>query len=129
MTGCEVHDGFFGQLISGQFPGDTSFVHNQYAIAHADDFLHFAADKQDGDALRGELVHELVDFLFGTDVNSAGWFVEEEHFGFESQPLAEDDFLLISSGEVSHAVGIIRRFYPELPAHVSGLRFFDVEIQ
>ena len=35
-----AHDGFFGDRLSGKFPGDPTLPHHQNAIGQADDLLH-----------------------------------------------------------------------------------------
>ena len=41
----QPHHRFFRQLFPPQFAGDSSFVHHERAVGHAQDFFHFAGDK------------------------------------------------------------------------------------
>ena len=77
-SGGQVHDRFLGQVGSRELAGELALVHDQDAVAHAEDFFQVAGDHQDGDALLGELVHEGVDFALGADVDAARRLVEDE---------------------------------------------------
>src|SRR5262245_23253963 len=79
---------------------DTSLVHDQNTIAHAENLGQFRRKHHDTHALCRELVHELVDFHFGTYVNAAGAFVKNQDIGGAAEPFAEHHFLLIAAAEM-----------------------------
>ena len=68
---CQSHDRLFGDRIAAQFALHPTLVHHDHAIGHSQDLLHIAGDKQDRDTLVGERFDDLVDFMFGTDVDAA----------------------------------------------------------
>jgi hypothetical protein len=41
--------------------------------------------------------HEGINFELGTDIDPAGWFVENENVALARKPFGENKFLLISS--------------------------------
>ena len=74
-------------------------MHHQHAVAHAEDFFHFAGGEQDRNALGGEFFHQAVDFLLGPDIDASGGLVEEQHLGFEGEPFSDDHLLLVATRE------------------------------
>src|SRR5207248_3008187 len=63
------------------------------------DLFQVAGNHQNGRTLSGELVHEAVDLALGADVDATGRLVENEHAWLPSQPLAEDNLLLIAAAQ------------------------------
>jgi hypothetical protein len=53
-------------------------VHDQDAVAHAENLFQIAGDHEDGHAFLGEAVHEGIDLALGADVDAARWFIEDE---------------------------------------------------
>lgn len=47
-----------------------------------------------------ELIDQLIDLLFGTDIDPPGRFIEDQHLGLGHQSFGYRDFLLIATGEV-----------------------------
>jgi len=41
-------------------------------------------------------VHQAINFHLGANIYAAGWFIEEQNFGFDSHPFCQDYFLLIA---------------------------------
>ena len=68
---------------------------DQKAVAHTDDLRHFGRNDNDGFSAVRQLIDELIDFVFGAHVDSAGGFVQNQHFRVGIQPFSQDDFLLI----------------------------------
>ena len=92
-------------------------MHDQRAVGHAEDFLHFAGDKQDRHALAGEFLHEAVDLLLRADVDAARGFVEQQQARLQREPFADDDFLLVAAGEVERQLAVVRRLDAERRDH------------
>ena len=79
------------------------------AVAHAQDFLEFGGDEEDGHPVGGEFVDELLDLGLGSDVDAAGGLVEDQEFGVGHQPAGQEHFLLVSAAEVpDQGVGVGR---------------------
>ena len=95
-----MHHVFLGRAWHiGDFAGDSAFVHDDDAVAHAEDFRQFGADHEHGLALFGELVDQLINFVLGPDVDASGGFVEDDHLGVALEPLGENDLLLVAAGK------------------------------
>ena len=45
------------------------------------------------------MVHQLVDFPLGANVNTASWLIQEKHFGADLQPFRKDNLLLVAAGK------------------------------
>ena len=58
---------------------DPALAHHEDAVAHAEDLRQLGGDHEDGRALRGQPVHELVDLDLGADVDAPRRLVEDEH--------------------------------------------------
>ena len=52
ISGHQRGDPLLGEPSRGEHALDAAFVHDDHAVAHADDFFHVGADHEDGDALR-----------------------------------------------------------------------------
>ena len=46
--------------------------------------------------------HQLIDFLFGADIDAAGGFIKDQDIGFRRQGLCQDHFLLVAAAQVDH---------------------------
>ena len=98
LSSCGKGDDFFlCRFVVVQFSGDLTFVDNEDAVAHADNFRQFGGDHDDGDALRGQFVHEIVDVALGADVDAACRFIHDDDGGVHADPFGDDDLLLIAA--------------------------------
>ena len=55
-----------------------------------------------GDAVGGQLAHQLVDRVLGADVDAARGLVHQHHARLDAQPAREHDLLLVAAGEELH---------------------------
>ncbi len=94
-----MHHGFLAQFLAAQLASQLPLVHDQNAIAHAEDFFQIAGNHQNGDAFGGEVVHQRVDFAARADIHAASRFVKDHDARLAGQPLGEDDLLLIAAGQ------------------------------
>ena len=76
-----------------------------------------------------ELVDQLIDFLFCADIDAARGLIEQEQFGHEAEPFAEDDFLLISAGKVADGLSIAGGLDPHALDHVGGDTIFGGRVE
>jgi hypothetical protein len=72
----QAHYGFLAALIPFQDSGNASFMHYRDAIAFAENLFHVAADHDNGYSAFGQASHQLVDFGFCSNVDSARGFVK-----------------------------------------------------
>ena len=129
MPRGQMHHRFFGELLSGEFTGDASFVHHDYAITHSDDLFHLTADKQNRNPLPCQLIHQLIDFLLSADINPASRLIQQEDSRLQCQPLSQHDFLLISAGQISNSILSMRSFDSQSLAHFRRLLFLHRKVQ
>ena len=97
----------FGVGVGAVDGGDEAAgVHDEDAVAHAEDLRQLGGDHQDRHALLGEAAHQRVDLGLGADVDAAGRLVHDQDLRVGLQPLAEDDLLLVAAGELAdHLLG------------------------
>ena len=77
----------------------------------------------------GEFIDQRVNFGLGADIDAASRFVEDQYFRTTGQPLSEDDFLLIPTGQQPHNLRRVGSFDPELVDHFRVQRLFGTVIQ
>src|ERR1043166_4313570 len=101
-------------LRSFKFTSYSSFVENEDAIRHPQNFRQLRRDQHDRKSASGELIDLRVDFLLGANVNPAGRLVEKQHAWIRQQPLCQNNFLLVPSrqgtGNRKHRVGLNPKF-------------------
>ena len=81
-------------------------------------------DQDDPGSGLEQLGEKFVNFDFGTDVDTHGWFVENKKAGAMVQPFSDDDLLLISAGKTRRGSVARSRFdlhVPDLFIRGSGL--------
>ena len=91
-------------------------AHNGNAIGDAKNFWHFAGNDKAGLPFFRQIDDQLIDFIFGPDVDSSGRFVEEEKVWRGFQPFSNDDFLLVAAAKSHDAV---------IGSHAAGMHHFD----
>src|SRR5882762_1704730 len=73
------HDCFFVAVRPLKHTGQSSFVHHGHSLTDAQNFFHVAADHHDRYAAFSQAAHQLIDFCFGADVDSASGLVKDQH--------------------------------------------------
>ena len=86
----------------GQLADEQAVTHHQDAVGHPDHLGQLAGDHQHGDAVGGELAHQLVDRVLGADVDAAGGLVHQHDARSDAEPAGEHDLLLVAAGEELH---------------------------
>ncbi|CAI7638077.1 unnamed protein product, partial [Penicillium discolor] len=85
------------------FLGDEfAVVHDEDAVAHADDLRQLARDHEHGLPLCRQLAHELVDGVLGAHVDPPRRLVEEHDLRLGEQPLRQHHLLLVAAGQEAH---------------------------
>src|SRR5581483_4651270 len=79
---------------------DFAVAHHQDAVAHAHQLLDLRGDQKYAGSVGGELVDDLVDLVFGANVDAAGRLVQDDDARLAQKPLGDDDLLLIAAGEL-----------------------------
>jgi hypothetical protein len=121
------------RLRSRQLAADAALAHDDYAIAHAQDFRQLGGDHHDRLALIGQAAQQLVDFGLRADVDAAGRLVEEQNIAVARQPLGDDDLLLIASRQEPDFLRLrgradVQKFH-ELLHHVENLALLQEETE
>src|SRR5687767_8112500 len=63
----ELHDRLLVHVVTLDLAGNSALVQHQYAIADADQLRQFRRDRDDTDALAGEVAQDRVDLCLGAD--------------------------------------------------------------
>ena len=80
---------------------DNALAHDDHAVGHAQDLRHFGGDHDDALAFLDQAVHNIVDLDLGADVDTAGRLVEDVDLRVCVDPLADDDLLLVTAGQLA----------------------------
>ena len=80
--------------------GHSALVHNDYAVAHAQNFRKLRTNHQNGLPLLGQSMNELVDFELRSNADPPRWFVKDNDLGISLEPFGKNNLLLISSDKV-----------------------------
>ena len=125
-SGHQAHQGFLGKTIPGEFSGDFPFAHDDDSPRKGHDFREFGRNNDEAGAFASETIEEGVHLGFGSDIDAAGGFVNNENVTTRGQPFGEGDFLLISAAETGDGGVEGRGFDAELEDVVGNHRaFFD----
>ena len=71
------HDPLGVSLVVGEHTAHAALAHHDDAVAHRQHLGEVGGDHDDGDAVAGEVVDQLVDIGLGADVDPAGRLVED----------------------------------------------------
>src|SRR5271166_2153967 len=96
----ELHDRHLIGVLAVDDAGHAPLVHDENAVAHAENLRQLRGNHQDRDALRGEFGDELVDLGLSADVDAARRLVEDEDAWACQQPAGDKHLLLVAAGEV-----------------------------
>ena len=88
----ELHDRLLVHVVALDLAGDPALVQHQDAVADADQFRQFRRNRDDADALVGEVAQDRVDLRLGADVDAARRLVDEEHRGLTASSFASATF-------------------------------------
>ena len=68
-------------------------------MAHSGDFFEVGGDQEHGDSRAEGFVQQGVDLAFGAHIDAGGGLFQDQHVGVGGQPPAENDLLLVASGQ------------------------------
>ena len=80
-------------------------INDRYPVGNIHDFVQFKGYEQDGDSLISFPDQHLVDVFDRADIQAAGGLNGDQKFGFLRDLAADDDLLLVSSGEAARQLG------------------------
>ena len=98
-TGGHLQNLFLRGFLNGKFTGDASIAHDDDAVRYAQHFWKLGGYEDDADSLLFQLIHQLIDFNLGRNVDTARGFVKDHHTRRARQPFAHDHLLLVATGE------------------------------
>ena len=119
-----MRDGFLAHLVPAKLSGESAFMEDKHAIAHAEDLFEIARDHEDGGAVGRQSIHDPVDFALGAHVDAPRRLIEDNGPGLPGQPFAHDDFLLIPAAQELHALTQTRRANVQAIARLARERGF-----
>ena len=99
LAGHQLGEICFGGHGRVKLPFDSSSLHQQDAVAVADDLRDVIGDDDDRHPLCGQVAQDLVDVVLRADVDADGGAVEDEDVRAGGQPLGKDDALLVAAGK------------------------------
>ena len=91
---------FLSGLRAAEFAHDPPLIHGKDAITHADQFGQFGGRDYDPRPLSHQLIEQMIDLYFCTDIDALRRFVKEEDLRAAAERPGNDDFLLIPPAEV-----------------------------
>ena len=97
---CIMHNLLLGGFIRTQLTRDATFAHHNDAMAHPQDFRQFRGNHNNRFALLDQIIEQFVDFTFCTHINATCRLIKNEDVRIRRKPFANDDLLLIATGEV-----------------------------
>ena len=118
----QLHDRLLVHVVALDLAGDPALVQHQYAVADADQFRQFRRDRDDADALVGEVAQDRVDLRLGADVDAARRLVDEEHARIDREQLRQRNLLLVAARQLRHRLVDAGAAYAEPLAHLFGQR-------
>src|SRR6218665_229035 len=86
---------------AGQDRLHPAIAHHHHPVAEAEDFFERIAGQHHGNALCGHLADELIDLLFGADIEPACRMVEHQNPAAREAPFRQHHFLLIAARQVA----------------------------
>jgi hypothetical protein len=117
-----LDNSIFGGFAPHQVAGNSSAVHYQDTIRHAEDLVNLGGDYYNTGALACETADEVMDFRFGTHVDAARRLIEKIDTRSHAEPFSEDDLLLIPSTQSSYGLVDAGQPYAEIAHYArSGL--------
>ncbi len=137
----QFHDGFLVGFRGFQFPLDAAFVHHIHTVRHAQHFRQFRRNHDDAVALGHKVIHDLVDFIFGTHINAACGLVNDQQLGLRHQAPGQHHFLLVATTQIAHdlatvlfsasdfAMGTLRNclvWFTRIPFHEISLKLCSI---
>src|SRR5213593_1764461 len=99
--GRRRHDRLLGGLGAGELRGNHTFMHDQDAVAHAEDLFHLRGDHHDPHPAPRQRGHQPVDLHFRAHVDAARRFDHQQHAGSSLQPFGHYHLLLRAPAEVA----------------------------
>ena len=75
-------------------------AHDKYSVTYTQQLRHLRRYHQDNFALIGQIDDQLVDLIFCTYVDTSGRFIQHQYLRLCEKPSAEDNLLLVTTGEV-----------------------------
>ena len=112
-AGHEAHEEVLGEVGALDFTGDGAIAEDEDAAAEAHDFGEFGGDDEQGDALAGEFIEEVVNLGFRTDIDTTRGFIYDEHLALAGEPFGKGDLLLVAAAQAADTGFERRCFYPE----------------
>ena len=70
---CRLDDRALIKMLAFQFPRDAAAIHDENAVAAADQFGIVCGVEEHRHSFVRKVPKQLVDFLFGTNINTARW--------------------------------------------------------
>ena len=74
-------------------------AHYDDSVGHTDQLRHFRRDHNDGFALFYEIDHDLINLVFGSDVDTTGRLIHDQDIRIVCKPSCDNYFLLVATGE------------------------------
>lgn len=99
FLGHTLHQVFLGKSILLNIVGDDTVGHRVNAVTDTDELGQLGGNHDDGLACIGKLIDDFVDLILGADVDASGRLIEDEDVRLRDNPLGEQHFLLVTTGE------------------------------
>ena len=106
LSGCynDGHDLLLGCLLSGEFPGNLTFVHHINPVAHTEHLRQLGRDHHHGLARRHQIVDDTVNLVLGAHIDTSCRLIQNQYIGIRKHPLSQKNLLLVSAGKIAHVL-------------------------
>src|ERR1700733_13636075 len=96
------HDDFLGNRPRRKHPNSPAVVEHQDSVRTSQQLGELRACQQNAFAFVGEFIYELVDVLFGRDIDSSGRVIEKQNDWISKNPPGQQGLLLIATTQGPH---------------------------
>src|SRR5205823_2319311 len=117
------------RLFTGEFATDAPLTHDENPVRHPKDLRKLARNHQDRYALPHQPAHQRVDFRLRAHVDATRRFVQDENARAGSEPLGDDNLLLIAAREALHFLLDAGGAHAELVHQAASQRPFPTKIE
>jgi hypothetical protein len=98
----------FVDIIANMLRDETTISHNERSITEGNDFRQVGGDNDDSVTGGRKSVDQRIDLGLSRHIDTLGRLVEEVDSRLASDPLGNDEFLLITAGKLSRGESGVR---------------------
>src|SRR6516225_535661 len=97
---CERHDAILSSLRTGEDAPEVPLPHDCDPVAHAKKLRKLGGDHQYSVPARGEIIYQIINLIFHTDIDSRRGLVENHYARLREEPARQNDFLPVPPAQM-----------------------------